>query len=86
MQDVVAGVKLQEDRRVKQSQLKFADKPSDAVRAVVREAGFRWLPEERIWWKAISNENGWQSRMDAERVYQQVTAMIRKEKGIDREV
>ena len=86
MQDVVAGVKLQEDRRFKQSQLKFDAKPTDAVRVVVREAGFRWLPEEQVWWKAISSENGWQSRMDAERLYQQVTAMIRKEKGIDREV
>ena len=84
-QDAVAGVRLLEDRRFRQVQLKFADKPSDAVRRVVSEAGFRWLQGEQAWAKQIDRENGWQTRALAEEVFGRVVALIREEKGLTRE-
>lgn len=84
-QDAVAGVRLLEDRRFKQVQLKFADKPSDAVRQAVREAGFRWLQEAGVWAKQIDRERGWQTRAEAEEVFGRVAALIREEKGLTRE-
>lgn len=84
-QDVAAGVRLLEDRRFKQVQLKFADKPSAAVREMVREAGYRWREEEQAWTKQIDPEKGWQTRADADDLFERVTAAIRAEKGITRE-
>lgn len=83
--DVAAGVRLLEDRRFKQVQVKFAAKPSDEVRQVVRDAGFRWLQEEQVWAKQIDPEKGWQTRADADALFEQVTAMIRAEQGLTHE-
>ncbi len=85
-QDAAAGVRLLEDRRFKQAQLKFEIKPSDAVREVVREAGFRWLREEGVWAKQIDPDKGWQTRADADALFDRVAALIRAEKGVTHEV
>ena len=84
--DVAAGVRLMEDRRFKQMQIQFAEKPSDDIRLAVREAGFRWLQEEQVWVKQIDRENGWQTRADAEKLFDQIASQIRAEKGIRHEV
>jgi hypothetical protein len=85
-QDAVAGVRLLEDRRYKQVQLKFADKPSAEVREAVRDAGFRWLQEEGVWAKQIDRDKGWQTRADAETLFERVAAMIRAEQGVSHEL
>lgn len=84
-QDAAAGVRLLEDRRFKQVQLKFAEKPSEDVRRAVREGGFRWLQEEGVWAKQIDPDKGWQTRADAEALFERVAARIREEKGVARE-
>lgn len=84
-QDAAAGVRLLEDRRFKQVQLQFADKPSEDVRRAVREGGFRWLQEEGVWAKQIDREKGWQTRADADALFERVAALIREEKGVARE-
>lgn len=84
--DYAAGVTLQEDRAYRQIQLKFDDKPSDPVRAVLRAAGFTWHRERQVWQAGIEREAPWKARNTAEKVFEQVTAMIREERGIARQV
>lgn len=83
--DAVAGVRLLEDRRFKQLQLRFVAKPSEAVRAVVAEAGWRWRPQEEHWTKQIDAEKGWQTRADADALYERVVTTIRAEMGVTAE-
>ena len=86
--DYVAGVQLFESKRARQMAIKFGegrpeDKPSQAVIDMVKEAGYRWNPADRIWSHPVRPESAMTTRIEAERLYQGVRQMIRQEKGID---
>ncbi len=86
--DYVAGVQLFESKRERQMAIKFGegrpeDKPSQAVIEMVKEAGYRWNPADRIWSHPVRPESAMTTRIEAERLYQGVRQMIREEKGID---
>jgi hypothetical protein len=85
--DNLAGVRLFESKQDRQVAIKFGegrpeDKPSQAVIDTMKEAGFRWNPADRIWAYPVSPESARSTRIEAERLYQQVCKMIRQEKGI----
>jgi len=84
--DYIAGVRLLEDRRFKQMQLAFREKPSDAVRHAVREAGFQWRSAEQVWTLQIDPEQAWQTRSKAHATFEAASAMIRAEMGVGQEV
>ena len=86
--DYLAGVQLFESKRERQMAIKFGqgrpeDKPSQAVIEMVKEAGYRWNPADRIWSHPVRSESAMTTRIEAERLYQGVRQMIRQEKGID---
>lgn len=86
--DPVAGVRLFESKRDRQMAIKFGDgsreqKPSDAVLDVVRNAGYHWNNEHRIWARRVPYDSPMSTRIHAERLYQEVRTMIRQEKGIE---
>jgi hypothetical protein len=89
--DNLAGVRLFESRQDRQMAIKFGegrpeDKPSQAVIDTLKEAGYRWNPSDRIWTHPVWSESAMSTRIDAERLYQEVCKMIRQEKGIGQEV
>ena len=79
--DTVAGVQLFESKRDRQVAIKFADKPSPAVIDKLKEASYRWNPADRIWAHPVEPDFAMSTRIDAERLYQEVRSMIRQEKG-----
>jgi hypothetical protein len=86
--DSVAGVRLFESQQDRQVAIKFGDgssaaKPSQAVIDRVKEAGYRWKPMDRIWAHPIWPDSARSTRIEAERLFQEVRQMIRKEKGIE---
>jgi hypothetical protein len=86
--DNLAGVRLFESRQDQQMAIKFGegrpeDKPSQAVIDKVKEAGYRWNPSHRIWTHPIRADSAMSTRIDAEKLYQEVRQMIRQEKGIE---
>jgi len=85
--DNLAGVRLFESKRDRQMAIKFGegrseDKPSQAVIDRMKEAGYRWNPADRIWAHPIHADSAMATRIEAERLYQEVRQMIRQEKGI----
>ena len=73
--------------------LKFRDgKPSDAVRAYMKDNGFRWQPDaptggrwpevKGAWARPVGYETRSQDRLHGERVFDKVVEMICAEKGI----
>src|ERR1700730_13991550 len=86
--DNVAGVRLFESKQDRQMAIKFGegrpeDKPSQAVIDKMKEAGFRWNPSDKIWAHPVRSDSALGTRIDAERLYQEVRQMIRQEKGIE---
>lgn len=81
--DYQAGVKLLESRRYRRSEIEFADgKPSQAVIDKLKEDGFRWSPQEKLWIHPIGTRDAMATRIEAERTYKAVVELIREEKGI----
>ena len=81
--DNLAGVRLFESKQDRQMAIKFDDKPSQAVIEKLKEGGYRWNPVHRIWAHALTPETAMATRIEAERLYQELRTMIRAEKGID---
>ena len=86
--DNVAGVRLFESKQDRQMAIKFGegrpeDKPSQAVIDKMKEAGYRWNPADRIWAHPVREDSAMTTRIDAERLYQEVRQMVRQEKGIE---
>ena len=81
--DNLAGVRLFESKQDRQMAIKFEDKPSQAVIDKMKEAGYRWNPSDRIWVHPVRPEFAMGTRIDAEKLYQEVRQMIRQEKGIE---
>ena len=86
--DNIANVRLFESKQDRQLAIKFGegtadDKPSQAVIDRMKEAGYRWNPADRIWAIPVRPDSATATRIDAEKLYQEVRQMIRQEKGIE---
>ncbi len=81
--DYVAGVRLFENRKDRLMAIKFEEKPSPAVLNTMKEVGYRWNPRDMVWVHPIPAELARTTRIEAERLYQEVREMIRQEKGIE---
>lgn len=86
--DTLADVRLYESRQDRQTAIQFGegrpeDKPSPAVIDKLKEAGYRWNPADRIWAHPVGGESAMSTRIEAERLYQELRQMIRQEKGIE---
>jgi hypothetical protein len=86
--DNIAGVRLFESRQDRQMAIKFGegqpeDKPSQAVIDKLKEAGFRWNPADKIWAHPVWPASAMTTRINAERLYQEIVSMIREEKGAE---
>jgi hypothetical protein len=88
VKDNLVGVGLFLSKRDRQMAIKFGDgspkdKPSQAVIDTMHAAGCKWKSANRIWALAFSPESERRTHIEAERLYQEVCQMIRREKGID---
>jgi hypothetical protein len=85
--DNLAGVRLFESKRDRQVAIKFGegrpeDKPGQTVIDRLKEAGYHWNPTDRIWAHPVG-DSAMSTRIQAERLYQEVRQMVRKDKGIE---
>jgi hypothetical protein len=86
--DHLAGVRFFESNRDRQVAFKFGeggpeDKPSQAVIDKLKQAGFHWNRTHKIWAHPLTSESSMSTRIEAERLYQEIRGMTRREKGIE---
>jgi hypothetical protein len=99
--DNAAGVELMsytdKDHGAYEMWIRFREgKPSDEVRQAMKEQGFKWHPDapkggghfdvEGAWVHKTGYSTGNADRYTAEKTYQTVVDLVRKEKGIEPEV
>lgn len=65
-----AGVRLVENAEAGRVQFIFDDKPSEEVRKVLKQNGFRWCPSEQAWQRHLNNAGIYAAKS----VMQQLTA------------
>ena len=56
---------------------------SQAVIDKMKEAGYRWNPADKIWAHPVGGDSALSTRIEAEQLFQEVSRMIRKEKGAE---
>src|SRR5579863_4449571 len=84
--DNAAGVEYATSREPYEAQIRFQDgKPSEQVRQHLKDNGFSWKPQEKIWARPIKFSSKAQDEETGRRVSAKVIAMIREEKGIPSE-
>ncbi len=81
--DYLAGVRLFESKDDRQMAIKFDEKPSQAVLDKMHEARWEWKSADRIWAQPVRPESAMSTRIEAERLYQEVRNMVRQGKGIE---
>ena len=81
--DYVAGVRLFESKQDRQMAIQFDDKPGQPVIDKLKEAGYRWNPTDRVWTHPVRQESAMGTRIEAERLYQDLREMVRQEKGVE---
>jgi hypothetical protein len=81
--DNLAGVQLFESKQDRLMAIKFDEKPGPAVLDKLKESGYRWNPRDKVWVYPVRPEAARTTRIEAERLYQDVRSMIRQEKGIE---
>ena len=84
--DPVLGIRLYESKQDRQMAIKFDEKPSRPVLDRMRDAGWVWKQADKIWTHAVTPETAITTRIKAERLYQEVSRMIRQEIGAGQEV
>jgi len=77
-----AGVEYRTRSDPYEAQLMFREKPSQAVIDYVKNQGFRWNGQDKVWVRPIRFETREQDRLIARRAYDEVVKMALKEKGI----
>jgi hypothetical protein len=81
--DFAAGVRLFESRQDRVMAIKFDEKPSQEVIDKLKDSSFRWNPRDKVWVHPVRVESARTTRIEAERLYQEVRQMIRQDKGIE---
>jgi hypothetical protein len=77
----VAGVQLLTHRDPYEAALAFAEKPPQEVIDCMKENGFRWNGQGKVWTRAVNFETQAQDRLVASRTYHKVVGMLLQAKG-----
>ncbi len=76
-------MRLFRSQRFQQVALQFDEKPDAKYTEMLREAGFRWRGDDKVWTRQIPREEKWKSHADAERLFAAIGNAIRADKGLE---
>jgi hypothetical protein len=75
-------MRLFRSHRYQQIQIRFDEKPSDEVRELLHNEGWRWRGQETGWTKQLDKEARWRTQADAERLFKEIANGIRAQQGM----
>lgn len=76
------GVEFFTHREPYQSEIVFEEKPSQAVIDHLKDNGFEWKSQAKLWARPNGYKTDAQDKLTARRIYNQVVDMMLEEKGL----
>jgi hypothetical protein len=76
-------MRLFRSQRFQQMALQFDEKPDVKYTEMLREAGYRWRGDDKVWTRQINRTEKWKSHADAERIFSEIGNSIRADKGLE---
>lgn len=61
----------------------FDEKPEARFTEMLKEAGFRWQPQDRAWELPVDPDRPWAASLDAERAFYAVGNAVRQAAGLE---
>lgn len=80
--DYLAGVHLRQSRMNRRVEIGFDDKPPQEVIDKLKENGYRYNSQDKVWTKPVVGDSAMRTRIEAERLYKETADMVRQSKGI----
>lgn len=80
--DYLAGVHLRQSRLNRRVEIAFDDKPPQEVIDKLKENGYRYNSQDKVWTKPVVGDSAMRTRIEAERLYKETADMVRQSKGI----
>ena len=81
MSDRQAGARFHFNYQRHTAEISFDEKPTPEVRSVLKENGYRWNAADQVWAFRIEFQQREQDRLQAKKVFHQVTALMRERKA-----
>ncbi|HEX4607152.1 MAG TPA: DUF6166 domain-containing protein [Urbifossiella sp.] len=74
-------MRLFRSQRYSQMRMQFDEKPDEAYRVRLHEAGWRWRPAEGVWTIQLDPGQKWRGHAAAERLFDEIGDAIRADRG-----
>lgn len=75
-------MRLGRDNRFNQMAIAFDVKPAEEIRERLHDAGWKWRQAESQWTKQLDDENRATSHQDAERFFDELLRLERKDRNV----
>ena len=79
--DKAAGMRLFANHESRKMAIVFDKKPGEGIRQMLKDAGWRWSQRENAWEKPVRWDTRVRDRMEAERLFDGIAALVRAEAG-----
>jgi len=76
-------IRLLRSNKFQQMQIKFDEKPADNHLDMLRDNGWTWRNQEKVWTIQLDKESRWKTQADAEYLFREIGNAIRAEKGLE---
>jgi hypothetical protein len=76
-------MRLYRNQRFQQVAIQLDEKPDARYTALLRDAGFRWRGDDKVWTKQIDRDARWRTQAEAEKLFREIGNGIRGDRGLD---
>jgi hypothetical protein len=76
-------MRLFRNQRFNQMAIQLDEKPDAKYTGMLRDAGFRWRQDDKVWTKQMPREEKWKTQADAERLFRDIANGIRADRGFE---
>jgi hypothetical protein len=77
------SMRLYRSNRSQLMAMHFDEKPAEQYTQQLREAGWRWRQDDKVWAKKFDRDRRWATQADAEKLFRDIGNAIRADLGLE---